>query len=173
MGADPDTDKNRSDVTLSRVQRLRESLVDVEEARVKLVIFELSGRHYAFYGSEVHEILPWTTIYYVPGAPDAILGVINLRGRMESVITINKFLDLPDIARTQNSRIAIATGKGLRSGILVDAIEDIIDVAVSAIKPPLATIDKAKSEFVTGELSHNGKDIILLDLSALYGKITV
>lgn len=167
--------KKKSNLILDEVKRRRnlEKVVDVEETRVKLVIFSLLEDFYAFYGSDVGEILPLADIYFVPGSPDFILGVINVRGDIESVVTINKFLGLPEGNRTPGSRIALAVKGGIRSGILVDSIEDVVDVPLSSIKPPLSTLDKAKRELVTGEMDYRNKNVTLLDLGRIFGKISV
>lgn len=168
-------DKNKSDLILEEIKRRksREKIVDVEEEKIKLVIFSLLDDHYAFYGDDVKEILPLVNIYYVPGSPDFILGVINIRGDIESVININKFLGLPDSKRTQQSRVAVASSENVRSGILVDSIEEVIDVPKSSIKPPLSSLDNLKKEFVSGEMSYNGKNITILDVGGIFKKIAV
>src|SRR5208282_6910415 len=119
-----DDARTKSDRILDQLRKrsIREKIVDVEEEKVKLVIFSLADDYYAFNGSEVKEILlPPGDISYVPGAPDYVLGVINVRGNIESVVAINAFLSLPESKKTSRSRIAIAVKGGVRSGILVDS----------------------------------------------------
>ncbi len=168
-----DADKDKSGRILDELKRRRDrgNAVDVEEERIKLVIFSLLNGYYAFHGNYVKEILPVGSIFYVPGAPDFILGVVNIRGDIESVIAINKFLGLPGQGVMQSSRIAIASTDEMRSGILVDSIEDVIDVPVSALKPPIATLDQSRKEFVAGEFTCDGKNITLLDIGRIFGKI--
>jgi purine-binding chemotaxis protein CheW len=147
-------------------------IIDVDEQRVKIVIFTLEGARYAFYGSDIREILPLTSICYVPGAPDFILGVINNRGDIESVIAVEKFLDLPAVSEVKSGRIAIAEKEGIRSGIRVDSIEDVIDVPASSIKPPLSTLDGSRRDMVAGEVQYEGDSIVLLDVGKIFGKIS-
>jgi purine-binding chemotaxis protein CheW len=111
------------------------------------------------------------SIFYVPGSPDFILGVINIRGDIESVIAINKFLGLSEPGVTQSSRIAIASTEEMRSGVLVDSIEDVVDIPVSALKLPIATLDQSQKEFVAGEFTYNEKNITLLDIGKIFGRI--
>lgn len=171
-----DAERTKSDRILEQLRKrsAREKVVDVEEEKVKLVIFSLADDYYAFNGSEVKEImLPPGDISYVPGTPDYILGVINVRGDIESVVAINTFLALPESKRTSRSRIAIAVKGGVRSGIMVDSIEDVLDVPVSSIKPPLSTLDAFKKEFVTGELTFKGRNVTILDTGKIFGKLAV
>jgi len=168
-------DKGKSERILDEIEksRLRGKVVDVDEETVKIVIFSLSEDYYAFYGKDVKEILPQKNIFYVPGVPDFIAGVVNVRGDIESVININKFLGLPDPEITQKSRIAITVSGNIRSGILLDTIEDVIDVPLSSIKPPLSTLEGPKKEFVAGELFYNNRNITILDIGKILGKINL
>ena len=171
-----DAERTKSDRILEQLRKrsAREKVVDVEEEKVKLVIFSLADDYYAFNGSEVKEIIiPPGDISYVPGAPDYVLGVINVRGDIESVVAINTFLALPESKKTSRSRIAIAVKGGVRSGIMVDSIEDVLDVPVSGIKPPLSTLDAFKKECVTGELIFKGKNVTILDTGKIFGKLAV
>jgi purine-binding chemotaxis protein CheW len=164
---------NKSDLILEEIMRKdKERIVDVEEKKVKVVIFSLHGDFYAFYGEHIKEILPLMPINYVPGAADFIPGVINVRGEIESVININRLLGLPDSASTQRCRIALAVTDVMRSGILVDSIEEVLDIPVRAIKPPLDTLMKAIKDFVAGEYTHQDKIVTILDIGKIFGKIT-
>ncbi len=152
--------------------RGREKVVDVEEEKVKLVVFSLSGGCYAFNGSYIKEILPNTRIFFVPGVPGFILGVINVRGDIESVISINRFLGLAEEGEApQNGRILIAEKNGLRTGIMVDAIEDVRDFPLSSIKLPISTLDKEKKWVVSGETMLGGQSVAILDAGGILEKI--
>ena len=170
-----DSGKNKSDLILEEIMRRKEKekIVNVEEKQVKVVIFSLRGEFYAFYGEYIKEILPLMTIHYVPGSPDFIPGVINVRGEIESVININRFLGLPDAPNPPGSRIALAVADGIRSGILVDSIEEVLDIPASLVKPPLDTLSKSIKEFVTGEFIHKEKLVTILDVGKIFGKITL
>ncbi|MDP2168716.1 MAG: chemotaxis protein CheW [Thermodesulfovibrionales bacterium] len=163
---------NKSDLILDELKRRRQrEVVDVEEEKVKIVIFSLLDDCFAFYGSDIKEILPPQTIYFVPGAPDFIMGVINNRGDVESVININRFLGFPDPEMGPQSRIALAYGAGIRSGILVDSILDVMDVPISLISPPLSTLDEGKREFVTGEMAYGNKNVTVLSVGKIFEKV--
>ncbi|MCK9364809.1 MAG: chemotaxis protein CheW [Syntrophales bacterium] len=166
---------NKSDLILDGIMRRKEKerIVDVEEKKVKVVIFSLHGDFYAFYGEHIKEILPLLTIYYVPGSPEFIPGVINVRGEIESVININRFLGLPDSENSPTSRIALTVTDGIRSGILVDSIEEVLDIPASLVNPPLDTLSKSIKEFVSGEFTHKGKLVTILDIGKIFGKINL
>ncbi len=166
-------DKTRSDRILKEIDRRinGDRTVKIEEEDAKLVLFLLCGDYYAFYGKNIKEILPQKKIFYVPGAPDFITGVVNVRGDIESVININKFLGLPDPTVTQKSRILIAVNGDMRSGILVDSVEDVIDVPLSSIKQPLSTLEDSKKDFVAGELFYKNRNVTVLNLERVFERV--
>jgi len=166
-------EKRKTDLIIEELKKRKgkERTVDVEEEKVKVVIFTLKDGHYAFPGSDVKEILPFMDISAVPGAPDFIPGVINNRGDIESVINLNRFLGLPDSDRTAATRIAMASKAGVRSGIILDSVLDVVDVPVSSIKPPLSTLDDAKKELVSGEMTYHDGIVVMLDIGRLFGKL--
>lgn len=166
--------KNKSDLVLegAKLRREKDKIISVEEEKVKLVVFTLSGALYAFYGSEVKEILAQANIFYVPGSPAFIHGVINVRGEIESVINLASFLELSDSGSAVNSRVLLAAGESMRSGVLVDSVEDVLDIPVSAIKPPLSTLSESLRGFIEGEFVHDGKTATLLSVKKIFDRVT-
>ena len=165
--------KYASDRILEKIgrRREREMLVGGEEEKTKVVIFSLHGDLYAFSGESIKELLPPLPVYSVPGTPDFIPGVINVRGQIESVLNINRFLGLSDSKGSQSGRIALAEKDGIRSGVLVDSVEDVADIPVNSIKPPLNILSTAIKEFVSGEFVYHDKLIIMLDIGRIFRKI--
>lgn len=173
--ADNASDGSKSDLILEELRRRKEKArtIDVEEKKVKVVLFSLHDGLYALYGEHIKEILPLMTIYYVPGSPDFIPGVINNRGEIESVVSINKFLGLPDSKNGQNRRIALAEKDEIRSGILVDSIEEVLDIPVNSITPPLDTLSQSLKEFVAGEFIHRDAHVTILDVGKIFARLTL
>ena len=155
----------------ARLRARKEDVVDVDEERVKLVVFYLGGDLFAFHGSDVREILAPMRIFPVPGSPEHILGVINVRGDIESVVSINRFFGLPPAEPTPKSRIPIAEKGGIRSGILVDGVFDVVDFPVASISPPLATLDRSWRDLVAGETALGGAGVTLLDLGEILRRL--
>lgn len=166
-------DRKKSDRILAEVKKRtgKEKIVDVDEEKVKLVIFSLLDDYYAFDSLDVKEVLPVGKITYVPGSPDYIIGIINVRGDIESVLNIHKFLEIPEGKTNKNNRIAIAVKGDVRSGILLDSVLDVVDVLKSSIKPPISTLNKSIRDFVVGETTYNNKNTTLLDVGKMFGRI--
>lgn len=165
--------ESKSEHILDELKRRRaqDKIIEVEEGTVKVVIFSLLNELYAFKGPEVKEILPLVPIYYVPGSPDFIPGVINIRGDIESVIKINGFLGLEDSKPSAACRIAVTEKNGIRSGIILDSVEDVVDIPESSVKPPLSTLNKEVKGFVTGELIYRDRNVTILDVGMVFSRI--
>lgn len=166
-------EKNKNILAQARKRREEARIIEVEEEKIKLVIFSLAGDFYAFAGEDIKEILRVEKIAFVPGSPQIILGVINVRGDIESVLNIHKLLGLPDSQPTPNSRIIIAASAEVRSGILVDTVEDVTDVPAGSVQPPIATFDKSLKEFVVGVTEQGGHNVTILGIKNILGKLKV
>lgn len=146
-------------------------IVDVEQERVKVVIFTCGGNRYAFYGGEVREFLPNCEISWVPGLPDYLPGLINVRGDIESVLDLKPFLGEQN--RGFTGLVAMVVRGDFRSGVIIDRIEDVVDVPASSVKPPLSTLNGAARDLVLGEVEHEGGLIPLIDVGKLAAKIAL
>lgn len=152
---------------LTQRRSAQEAVVDVEEESTKLVVFTLRAQRYAFVGSSVTEVLGARKIFVVPGCPASLIGVINVRGEIESVIRLHELLGIaPDGART-NTPILLGRGQSIRSGILVDAVLDVVDVPLSNILPPPPTLPERLRGLVTGAIEQDGTTVTLLDMEAV------
>ncbi len=167
-------DKNKSGHILAEVKKRKKKgeIVDVTEERTKLVIFSLLDNHYAICGNDIKEIMLVEKITFVPGSPDYILGIINVRGDIESVLNLNKLLGLPDCKIDKNSRIVIASTENMRSGILVDSVVDVVDVPKRSITPAIPTLSETLKDFVVGEVVYGDKSVTQLDIIKIFESIT-
>ncbi len=156
---------------LKRRQRSKE-IVDVEEERLKVIIFHCGANRYAFYGGDVREFLPNCKISWVPGLPDYLPGLINVRGDIESVVDIGHFLGEPQ-SEPFTGLIAMAVRGDFRSGVMIDAIQDVVDLPLSAIGPPLATLEGAARDLVSATIVYGGETISLIDLGKVAAKISL
>jgi purine-binding chemotaxis protein CheW len=119
----------------SEKSRTNKEIVNVEEAQVKVVIFICGASKYAFYGSDIKEILSSFEISWVPCLPEYLPGLINNRGDIESVVEIRHFLGESHNGQS-TCLIAMAERGAFHTGIIIDAIEDVVDIPISRIHPP-------------------------------------
>lgn len=157
------------DQVLTQRREARQEVVAVDEPTVKLVIFALGDDWFAFRGECIREILAEAEVYFVPGCPASLEGVMNVRGDIESVIRLNDLLNLPEEDRSRRgSSILLGHGGGMTSGIRVDRVIDVVDLPQSVIQPPLATLAEHLRILVLGALRFQGRPVALLDIDRLF-----
>ena len=165
-----------SDSQLEQVLRQRQNshqdIVDVDEPVIKLVIFRLGEQHFALAGESVKEVLPGTeTVFYVPGMPASVEGVINVRGDIESVVQLHALLQLPSTVEKSSlhlTSILLARSKQMHSGLRVDRLLDVLDVAQNQVQPPPEALPDYLKPYVSGLLQFNGLAVAVLDVDALF-----
>lgn len=160
----------KSERILRMIKKMRqeEAVVDVNVKMEKLVIFSLAGELFAFRGRHVKEILISQEISFVPGSPDFLLGVMNVRGDIESVASLAAILGVPPERKSLQNRILLAEDNEVRSGILVEKVEDVVDLPSDSIKPPLPTMNGPITRYLTGETEYRGRNVVVLDLQKVF-----
>ncbi len=156
------------DDILARKRQSGDDVVNVDEPAVKLVFFSLGELWYAFYGETIREVLADHEVYYLPGCPASMEGVINVRGDIESVIRLRTVLGLPEVTVAASSRILLGCASAMRSGIRVDCVEEVIDVLQSAIQAPPHTLPEHLRPLVLGIVMYRDHPVQLLDLARIF-----
>ncbi len=138
----------------------------VEEA-LRWVTFRLENEKYGINVMQVQEVLRITEIAPVPGAPSYVLGIINLRGNVVTVIDTRSRFGLASVETDDSSRVVIIESEEQVVGILVDSVAEVVDLQPSEIEtaPNVGTEESAK--FIQGVASHDGELLILVDLNKL------
>jgi purine-binding chemotaxis protein CheW len=116
---------------------------------------------------QVREVLRHTEIAPVPGAPDYVLGIINLRGNVVTVIDTRSRFGLMQGEISDNTRIIVIESEHQVIGILVDSVAEVVYLRSSEIDttPSVGTEDSSK--FIQGVSNREGKLLILVDLNKL------
>ncbi|EKE80815.1 chemotaxis protein CheW [Idiomarina xiamenensis] len=131
------------------------------------VTFCLEDETYGINVMQVQEVLRYSEIAPVPGAPDYVLGIINLRGNVVTVIDTRTRFGLPTTEVNDNSRIVIIESDKQVVGILVDSVAEVVYLRSSEIDsaPNVGTEESAK--FIQGVSNRDGELLILVDLNKL------
>lgn len=115
----------------------------------------------------VHEIVRVPEITSVPDAPDYVEGVINLRGKIVSIIDLRKRFAEREIMRHKKNRILVAELEGKMVGLIVDAASEVLKIPRSEIEAPPNVFEENEVHYVTGVGKLNGRLIILVDLTKI------
>ncbi|HIV16167.1 MAG TPA: chemotaxis protein CheW [Candidatus Avisuccinivibrio pullicola] len=137
------------------------------EVMVRWVTFQLDREIYGVNVMQVREVLRYSDIAPVPGAPAYVLGIINLRGNVVTVIDTRMRFGLPSAEITDNTRIMIIESEKQVIGILVDSVAEVVDLDTADIDdtPNVGTEESAK--FICGVCNRNNELLILIDLNKL------
>lgn len=138
-----------------------------QDITVKFVTFLLGNENYAVHASSVNEVLRHTDITPVPGAPDYILGIINLRGDVLTVIDTREVFGLPPQEVTNHSRIVVVELEDCVVGVLVDRVAEVVDLHESGIESSPNTGNDHAVRFMQGVYHHNDNLLVLVDFSKL------
>ncbi|MGN7611541.1 chemotaxis protein CheW [Magnetococcales bacterium HHB-1] len=142
-----------------------------QETHESLMITSLTGHYFAIPCHDVREILPVSEIISVPGSSQDFLGVIDVRGEIESVINLHKVLGIQSTSNPPEQRILLGEYGEIRSGILVDSVEDIIQVDQSTIEEAMITMNQIVSEVATGQIAYHNAYAIILSLERIFLKL--
>jgi purine-binding chemotaxis protein CheW len=131
------------------------------------VTFLLENETYGINVMQVQEILRYTEIAAVPGAPDYVLGIINLRGNVVTVIDTRARFGLMPADITDNSRIVIIEAEKQVIGILVDSVAEVVYLKKSEMEPAPHVGTDESSQFIQGVSNRDDGLLILVDLNKL------
>ena len=96
-------------------------------AKNKYISFNLNNDFYCIALDYVKEVLKDTSITNVPGTPDFIEGIMNLRGDYITVINLKKFLSLPETSVTDKKPVVIIKCNELKLALLIDKINELFE----------------------------------------------
>lgn len=147
------------------------SFDDIEETGndpiIQLVTFRLHDETYGINVMHVQEVLRVSEIAPVPGAPDYILGIINLRGNVVTVIDTRSRFGLPEGEVTDSSRIVIIESDKQVVGILVDAVAEVVELRESQIDSAPNVGNEESSRYIQGIATMESGLLIVVDLQKL------
>ena len=112
-------------------------------------------------------MLRMTEIAPVPGAPDYVLGIINLRGNVVTVMDTRKRFALPPHEADDATRIVIIEAEDQVVGILVDAVAEVVYLNQSDIESPPNVGNDESSRYIQGVANRDEGLLILVDLNKL------
>jgi purine-binding chemotaxis protein CheW len=129
-----------------------------------LVCFRIGKETFGADIFSVREIVRVPEITHVPGAPSFVLGVINLRGRIISVVDLGQRLGLAQTASAPASRILVVNLNGVTVGFLVDAATEVMKLSEEAVEPTPQVTGSLDADYLEGVGKVEDRLILLLDL---------
>lgn len=131
------------------------------------VTFQLEQETYGVNVMAVKEVLRYQDIAAVPGAPPYVMGIINIRGKVISVISTRRRFGLPDKESDDNARIVIVEIGDYVVGIVVDSVAEVVYLNSSDVDTAPNVGQEESARFIQGVCKRGEELLILLDLERM------
>lgn len=135
---------------------------DYETSFVRCVLFRLETEKYGVNVQRVREVLRVGEIRPVPGSPHNVLGVINVRGVIVTVLDSRQYFKLYSAAVTDLSRIIIVEQGEQALGLLVDEVEEVRDIPEHRIDSVGAIGDDSANRLIQGVAHVQDEGVIII-----------
>ncbi len=135
---------------------------------MSLLLFRLGDEWYATEVVSVREIIQNHTLTPIPGVPDHILGVMNVRGEILSVTDPACLMQVgcEDHGRHQTSAVVIEAGD-VATAFVVDEIGDIVEVDRADLEPPVSTAGRKAAEYISATACVDGLLVGVINAEAV------
>lgn len=140
------------------------------EAHMEVVEFRLADEHYAVEAGYVREVQPLREFTPLPGTPSFVLGLVNVRGQLLSVIDLKKFFELPERGLTDLNKVIVVRTAATELGILADGIVGTKLILRQDVQEPPPTLTGIRAEYLRG-IGRDG--LVLLDVEKLLSSRTI
>jgi len=155
----------RRQVLRDRAQQLaRVPVAEEGGERLELVEFLLGSEHYGLETSFIREVHPLRELTPLPCVPPFVVGIMNLRGEILSVIDLRNFFEMDRPALTELSKVIVLRQGAMEFGILADAVLGVRTIRSSALQSSLTTLTGVRADYLKGV---TGEHLVLLDAGKL------
>jgi len=135
---------------------------------IQWVTFKLDSEIYGIRVMQVQEVLRVSEIAPVPGAPSYVMGIINLRGNVVTVINTRSRFGLSlNETNDDDTRIVILESEDNVVGILVDSVAEVVDLKRDQIETSPNVGNDESSKYIEGVATLEGELLILIDINKL------
>lgn len=137
---------------------------------IEVVEFVLAYEQYAVETRHVREIYPLEHLTPLPCTPAFVLGIVNVRGEILSVIDLKKFFDLPEKGLTDLNKVIVLRSENMQFGILADAVIGARRIRLAGIQPSLPTLTGVREAYLKGVTTER---TVILDAEKLLADETI
>lgn len=146
-------------------EAINDELVAEEVEADQYLVFTVQSREFGFQAMRVQEISTVSAATPVPNAPSYIEGIMNLRGRIASVINFRRKFGFEVKEHDEDTRVIVVELGSYPIGIIVDSVEEVIKIPDESVQQlPESTTTAESKEYMTGVGMLDKRMIILLDM---------
>lgn len=145
-------EEKKKGILKERARQLAKEPDAVEEPSLfmEVLSFMLAGERYAIEARFVIETMPLVELTSLPGLPSFLLGIVNIRGRILSVMDIKKFFDLPETGLSDLHKLIVVRHRDLEVGIVADVLLGIESLARERMYSALPTLTGIREKYLAG-----------------------
>ncbi len=145
---------------------------ETADASIEVIEFLLAHERYAIASEYVRGVDPLEDLTPLPCTPSFVLGIVNVRGEILSVIDLKKFFDLPEKGLTDLNKVIVLESANMVFGIVADAISGVRRILRADIQSSLPTLTGIREDYLLGVTAER---VVILDAEKLLtdGKLIV
>ncbi|WP_043238375.1 chemotaxis protein CheW [Stutzerimonas azotifigens] len=117
---------------------------------LEVLAFNLGGETYAVASEHVALVMPLSQYTPLPGTPPYVLGIVNVRGRIVSVLDLRVLFELPNEGLSDKNFLAILQGPEMEFGLLIDRVLGIRHIHRDALQKQVANLTGIRSAYLLG-----------------------
>jgi purine-binding chemotaxis protein CheW len=146
------TEEEKSRIMRKRAKKLasESKTKETDEEKLEILEFMLSGERYGLESLYIREAYPLKNFTPIPCTPAFVLGLVNVRGQVMSIVDIGRFFELPRKGITELNRVLVLSSGDMEFGILADDILGVSQVPVKDIQESLPTLTDIRAEYLKG-----------------------
>ncbi|MBT4267619.1 MAG: purine-binding chemotaxis protein CheW [Deltaproteobacteria bacterium] len=141
--------------------------LDEDAQKDRYLTFHLGKESYGIEIQYVTEIIVMQEITKVPDLPESIIGVVNLRGNVISVMDMRKRFHLESREIDDRTCIIVVNIEDIAVGLLVDTVNEVLNIPEKHVDPPPKTHSGVKSNYIMGMGKVEDQVKILLNIEKI------
>ncbi|MGC4087069.1 MAG: chemotaxis protein CheW [Polyangiaceae bacterium] len=159
---------------MSELVEITRNAANKNSASEQLLTFMVDGQEYGVDILRVQEIRGWSAPMPIPNAPGYIKGVINIRGDVVPIADLRERLGLASLEYGQTTVVVVLRVQDANRervmGVIVDAMSDVTNVPLDAMKPPPTFAEFSEAPLARGIATLEDKMITILDVDRIFGE---
>jgi purine-binding chemotaxis protein CheW len=167
LAVDPQDNTTELDAILAE-RKSHAPVIEEDVPEITFLVFTLGNDWFAFPGTAIKEVMANAPVFFLPGCPPTIEGVVNIRGEIESVISLRAVFGMPKESEKTSSRILLGHAGEISSGLRVDRVEEVVNRRSNEINMPPSHLPKPLASLVSGIFNYGPHLVAILDLSRIF-----
>ncbi len=133
------------------------------------LIFRVGGSEYVLPAERVLHMDVWEGATAVPGVPEWVLGLVQVRGRVVPVVDLRRRFGLPPVEPTLYSRVVVVQDEARVVGLLVDSAREVVQLEADAFRRPPEVVAEQAGGFIDAVAQAGERLVMRLDLRRVLG----